>query len=328
MKHSHNITNVIAALVIAVTVDQPRAQQTERSMIPAETRISAGNTTLYSRAVGRGRPIIVLHGGPDFDHSYLLPELDRLSDAFRLIYYDQRGRGRSAENVRPQDVTLASDLNDIDRVRRHYDFDSVVLLGHSWGAVLALEYALRNPKRVSHLILMNPAPVSVSDLAAVRKVYLERLGEEMDRQRSIVASAAYQAGDPEAVAARYRIHFKPSLKRPEDYERMMARMRAGFFSQGKAGIIKARAVEDQLMRDTWEVAGYDLLPKLAGLGVPTLVIAGDYDFMVGAAERIAGAIPGARLVTIKDCGHFAFLESPAEVRNALNSFFGRSTRGM
>jgi proline iminopeptidase len=171
---------------------------------------------------------------------------------------------------------------------------------------------------------MNPAPVSVSDLAAARKAYLERLGEAMARQRAIMVSAAYQAGDPEAVAARYRIHFQPSLKHPEDYERMMERMRAGFLSQGKDGIVKARAVEDQLMRDTWEVPGYDLLPKLAGLAIPTLVIAGDHDFMVGAAVRIAAAIPRAALVTLRDCGHFAYLECAGEVRIALNSFLARA----
>ena len=267
--------------------------------------------------------MIVLHGGPDFDHGYLLPDLDRLADTFRLIYYDQRGRGRSAEGVRPEDVTLASDVADIDRVRQHFRLDAPALLGHSWGAVLALEYALRHPTRVSRLILMNPAPAAASDVAVVRKVYLERLGADMDRQRTIVASAAYVAGDPEVVAARYRIHFKPSLKSPEDYERIMATMRAGFIRQGPEGIIKARAVEDQLMRDTWQVASYDLLPKLGGLRVPTLVIAGDHDFMVGAAERIARAIPNAELVTIKDCGHFAFLECAAEVRRAFNAFFRR-----
>jgi proline iminopeptidase len=302
--------------------EQSRAQRAGGSLA-TETRIPVGKTTLYSRAIGRGTPVIVLHGGPDFDQGYLLPELDRLGDAFRLIYYDQRGRGRSAENVQPQDVTLASDLDDIDRVRRHYHLDAVVLLGHSWGAVLAVEYALLNPTRVSRLILMNPAPVSVSDLAAVRKAYLERLGEAMDRQRELVASAAYQAGDPEAVAARYRIHFQPSLKRPEDYERMMARMKTGFLNQGKDGIVKARAVEDRLMRDTWEVPGYDLSPRLAGLAVPTLVIAGDHDFMVGAAESIARAIPRAELVTVKDCGHFAFLECAGDVRKAIDKFFGQ-----
>lgn len=104
---------------------------------------------------------------------------------------------------------------------------------------------------------------------------------------------------------------------------MMARMRAGFLAQGRDGIVKARAIEDRLMRDTWDVAGYDLLPRLAGLRVPTLVIAGEHDFMAGAAERIAGAMPRAELVMVKDCGHFAFLECADEVRDAIDGFFAR-----
>jgi pimeloyl-ACP methyl ester carboxylesterase len=79
-----------------------------------------------------------------------------------------------------------------------------VLLGHSWDALLALEYALRNPSRVSRLILMNPAPVSASQLGVLRKSYVGQLGNEMQRQQEITTSPAYQAGDPEAVAARYR----------------------------------------------------------------------------------------------------------------------------
>ena len=116
------------------------------------------------REIGSGRPVIVLHGGPDFDHSYLLPDLDRLSNSYRLIYYDQRGRGRSAAGVRPEDVTLASEIADLETIREHFSLDSMILLGHSWGTVLALEYARRHPERVSHLILMNPAPVSAVEI--------------------------------------------------------------------------------------------------------------------------------------------------------------------
>jgi proline iminopeptidase len=317
--------NLAAALVVALPSHSTRALQAERSTDPSESHIPVGSASLYARTIGRGQPVIVLHGGPDFDHGYLLPDLDRLKDAFRLIYYDQRGRGRSADHVRPEDVTLASDLDDLDKVRQHFRLDAPTLLGHSWGAVLALEYVLRHPTRVSYLILVNPAPASASDVAVMRKAYLEKLGADMDRQREIVASAAYQAGEPEAVAARYRIHFRPALKRPEDYEQLMATMKTGFTSQGKEGILKARAVEDQLMRDTWQVAGYDLLPKLRSLHIPTLVIAGDHDFIpVEAAEHIARAIPNAELVTLRDCGHFAYLECPGEVRNVLNGFFRRT----
>src|SRR4029453_9872135 len=188
-------------------------QHANRTLVPTETRIPVGNTSLYGRTIGSGRPVIILHGGPDFDHDYLVPDMDRLGDAFRLIYYDQRGRGRSAENVRPHDVTLASDIEDLDKVREHFGLERAILLGHSWGAVLALEYALRHPTRVSQLILMNPAPVSSADFKILRQFYLARIGTEMDRQRAILESPAYRAGDPEAVTARYRIHFKPALKR-------------------------------------------------------------------------------------------------------------------
>ena len=288
----------------------------------SESRIPVGRTSLYARAVGQGAPVIVLHGGPDFDHSYLLPEFDRFAGTWRLIYYDQRGRGRSADGVQPSDVTLESDLADIDTVRQHFNLARSILLGHSWGTVLALEYALRHPDRVSQLVLMNPAPVSTTQVALLRKDYLQKLGTaDMDSQRAMMTGAAYQAGDPDAVAARYRIHFKHALTRPADYEKLMVRMKAAFIAQGKDGILKARAVEDELMRDTWQRADYDLLPKLRNVRVPTLVLTGADDFIpVAIGEEIARGIPGSRLVTVKDCGHFSYMECPADVRAVLNKF--------
>src|SRR5689334_14293557 len=67
----------------------------------------------------------VLHGGPDFDMSYLLPELDRLANSYRLIYHDQRGRGRSADGVRAEDVKLGSEIDDIEQVRRRFRLDTI-----------------------------------------------------------------------------------------------------------------------------------------------------------------------------------------------------------
>ena len=288
----------------------------------ADVRVPVDNTSLYARAVGRGSPLIVLHGGPDFDHGYLLPELDALADSYRLIYYDQRGRGRSAENVRPDDVTLASDLDDLDSVRRHFRLDRPGLLGHSWGTVLALEFALRHPTLVSHLVLMNPAPVSLAQVSALRQSYVAQLGSDMDQQRAIQAGAAYKSGDPDAVTARYRIHFKHGLRRPADYEKLMTRMAAGFRRQGRAGILKAWAVEERLYRDTWSLPAYDLLPKLASLRIPTLVIVGEQDFIPPAiAKEIEQALPEATLAVIPGCGHFAYLECGSAVQTALNTFF-------
>jgi proline iminopeptidase len=165
MRSCLTIASLAAALVTALPWNSAREVQTEPTPLTRESRIPVGKASLYSREIGRGQPIIVLHGGPDFDHSYLLPDLDRLADAFRLIYYDQRGRGRSTDQVLPEEVSLTSDVDDLDRVRQHFHLDSAALLGHSWGAVLALEYTVRHPEHVSHMILMNPAPASTGDVA-------------------------------------------------------------------------------------------------------------------------------------------------------------------
>ena len=168
---------------------------------------------------------------------------------------------------------------------------------------------------------MNPAPASASDVAVLRTSYLAQLGPDMDRQRDILNGTAYKAGDPEAVTARYRIHFKFALARPADYEKLMTRMHAAFVSQGGEGIVKARAVEDRLMADSWNVPGYDLMLRLRDLKIPTLVITGDHDFIpVEVARHVASAIPNARLVTLEGCGHFAYLECPDDVRRVIRDF--------
>src|SRR6266487_5561073 len=126
------------------------------------------------------------------------------------------------------------------------------------------------------MMLMNPAPASAEDYTQLRKEWLEKRPDDMERRKAIAASTAYKEGDPDAVTAYYRIHFKPALARPEDYEKIIARMRASFT---KAGVLKARAVEDRLMRDSWLLPDYDLLPRLKSLRIPTLVISGDHEFI-------------------------------------------------
>src|SRR5260370_38747507 len=114
------VVSFAAAPVTALPSDSATAFQAKRTAAPRQNRVPVGKASLYSREIGQGQPIIVLHGGPDFDHGYLLPDLDRLADSFRLIYYDQRGRGRSADQVLPEEVTLASDVDDLDKVRQHF----------------------------------------------------------------------------------------------------------------------------------------------------------------------------------------------------------------
>src|SRR6188508_1753967 len=143
-------------------------------MVETETFVETDRARLAVRTLGNGRPIVVLHGGPDFDYEYLLPEVDQLADLGRLVLYAQRGRGRSFAGEGPDDVSIESDVADLDAIRTWTGSDDVALLGHSWGGVLAMEYAIRHPGRVSHLILANTAPASAEGSRALRQ-HLERM---------------------------------------------------------------------------------------------------------------------------------------------------------
>jgi proline iminopeptidase len=287
---------------------------------PRDGYVPVDGAALYYRGTGRGHPVVVLHGGPDFDHTYLLPELDLLADSYRLIYYDQRGRGKSAEGVRPEDVTIRSEVEDIERLREHFGLDSIAVLGHSWGGLLALEYATRHPECVSHLVLLNTAPVSHEDFMLLRQeLPKKRTPDDLERLKALRSTAGYQEGDADTVAAYYRIHFRPTVRQHDQLESLVERLRASFT---KEGVLKARAIEDRLVAQTWLVEDYDLLPALRRLNIPTLVLHGDYDFIpVECAEHVARAIPGARFALLEDCGHFSFIERPEQVRAEIAALF-------
>jgi proline iminopeptidase len=280
----------------------------------------ADRAQLYYRSVGEGPPIIVLHGGPDFDHCYLLPELDRLAASFHLVYYDQRGRGRSAEGVEPVDVSIDSEIADLDSMRRHFGLDSVGVLGHSWGGVLAMEYATRHPDRVSHLILVDSGPASASDWLAFRQHLLSiRPPGDVERMRALASDPGYQAGDLHAEAEYYRIHFRVTIREPERLEALVGRLRTHFTEES---VLQARAIEDRLCEESCSSDGYDLIPKLQQLDTPTLVLHGADDFVpVTLARRIAQAMPRGRLAVLEECGHFAYLEAPDAVHEHVVALF-------
>jgi proline iminopeptidase len=286
---------------------------------PRKGFIPVESAELYYREIGWGQPIVILHGGPDFDHTYFLPDMDRLSDAFRLVYYDQRGRGKSAATVQPADVSIDSEVEDLGAVRGYFRLETVVLLGHSWGGLLAMEYAVHHPDRVSHLILMNTGPASHDDYTLFRQgLQRKRAAADVEKLTARSSDARYQEGDPDTVAAYYRIHFRAALRQPEHLESVIKRLRLSFTREG---ILKARAIEERLMNETWLSSEYNLLPKLERLAIPTLVIHGDDDLIpVECAAHIAQAIPGACFVLLRECGHFSYLERPEDVRKELGDF--------
>ena len=280
--------------------------------------IAVPGARLYHRTVGSGTPLVVLHGGPDFNHHYLLPELDGLAGSSRLIYYDQRGRGKSSAGVAPEDVSIESEVDDLDRLRQHFGLETLPLLGHSWGCLVAMEYAARHPERVSHLVLMNPAPASHQDLLRFREHREATEADTLSRMRAIAQTPNYLAGDISAEAEYYRLHYRRAVRQAEFIEPIVARLRVHF---GPEDILKARAIEVRLYEQTWNRPDYDLPRRLGGFTGAMLVLYGESDFIpLVCATHIAAAVTDARLVVLGESGHFAYLERPNEVRREIQSF--------
>jgi proline iminopeptidase len=283
-----------------------------------ESLVAINGTSLFTRAVGDGHPLIVLHGGPEFDSFYLMPELDVLEQCGRLIYYDQRGRGRSSPSP-AKDVTIDSEVADLETLRLHLGVGPVALLGHSWGGVLAMEYATRHPDNVSRLVLLNTAPASNREWRAFLSAWRGgRSGSDAAALTALTRRPAYAAGEVAADTELYRIVFRTASRDPQVCERIVSRLRAQFTP---AKVVASRVIEDRLLRDTLEHDGYDIASRLSRLRVPTLVVHGAHDFVpVRMAERIASSIPEARLEILSDCGHFSYAERPAAMRDVVCGF--------
>ena len=279
-----------------------------------ESRVEVNGAELFVRQIGEGGPTIILHGGPDFDHTYLVPGLDILADCCRLIYFDQRGRGRSTGDE--IGMSVRSEIEDIDALRSHLGHDRVAVIGHSWGGVLAMEYAMRFPDRVSHLIVLNTAPAHHDDWVATRDRRNANLEDQLAELQEIRDSVEFKAGDPPTVSRYYMTVFRRSVARPEDAEHLNFRLE----HFNCHDILRSRRIENVLYGETAFNPAYDITPRLHDIIAPTLIIHGDLDFVPpSAAERIASAIPHARLLILPECGHFAYVEKPDDVHRAIRA---------
>jgi proline iminopeptidase len=280
-------------------------------------RITVNDTALYFDVEGTGlvpdgqtlreRPVIVaLHGGPGFDHAYFKPALSVLTDMAQVIYVDLRGQGRS-DRVPVATCTLEQMADDVAAFCRALGLASPVILGHSAGGFVALHLAVRHPDLVGRLILVDTAAATAD------------MGDAMGRLE--------QRRGPEARAAGQRVFggdFSPESM--ADFGRLV--LPAYVHDPATAG-----AMFEALGRSSFsaEVASYyfrehapcyDLREQLGDIGVPTLVVVGESDWLCppSAAQVIAAGVPQADLVVIPEAGHFSFGEQPACFADAVHRF--------
>ena len=301
----------------------PVAPSRSRPFVPAPIpppRASGYTTTtdvpLYWCAYGReGAPrLLVLHGGPGADHCYLLPQMLRLADRYELLFYDQRGGGKSRTDDRTP-ITWRTHVADLQRVVRELAIEPLSLVGYSWGGLLAMLYTAecatgRASPPPARLVLIDPAPITRQYRVAFQGEFTRRQGSpEVQAMRNELVESGVRERDPAA----YR-------------QRMFELSVAGYFADPhNARDLTPFRVIGRVQQEVWGSMGdYDLRPALAHAHVPTLIVHGRMDPIPLAASEEAAWVLGAELVVLDESGHVPYVERPGALFEAIERFLDRT----
>jgi proline-specific peptidase len=274
------------------------------------TRVAIRDVSLFVELVGRGYPLLLMHGGPGADHWTLRP-FRRLADRFTLVFYDHRCNGRS-EGAPVSSMTWDNLTADADALRQKLGFEKWAVLGHSFGGHVALEYALRYPESLSHLVLLDTggdarwSQQHAPDLLAKR-------GYSPEKVRLVRRFFNGEIAPNEMIPAMMRFggayYHHPSF--PQLARQLISEARHAKI-QPEALIFAGR----HLLR------GWTVMDRLDEIKTPTLIMAGRDDFLFPPEHQVelAAGIANARLRIIERAGHNPHEEQPGEVMEAVREF--------
>ena len=280
-----------------------------------ETTVELNGVRLYTRRAGEGPPVVVLHGGPGAHHDYLLPQYDHLTEGGRaLLYYDQRGGGRSPV-AREVPVGWREHVADLEALRLHWALDRLTLLGYSWGGLLALLYALEHPDRIERLALVSAAPVTAAWRDEFERRFAARMAEPwIARSRAELTASGLARTDPEKYR---RIAFALSV--------------AGYFRDpSRAKTMTPFRVTERTRKAVWESLGqYDLRDRIRqtfpnGTAPRSLLLHGTYDPMPIAAARETAGLLSTGVIELAT-GHAPHVEATEEFERVLGAFLPRES---
>lgn len=268
---------------------------------------------LFCRSFGEGKPIIVLHGGPGLTQDYLLPGMTELAKNHQVIFYDQRGCGQSEGVISSENITIPQYIRDLEAIRKETGHSTFILLGHSWGGFLAMQYAICHPDHLEKMILSNSMTATSEDLAMFLQEWFKRMTPILPKLNAIQDSQAFKEGDPQTVEEYYQTVFKPYCFNPESVDLLNLKL-------SRTAAVNGQLVKTLFNKELFEMP-YDITPALLKLNIPTLVIHGDYDpIPASTAENIHKNIPHSQFILLKDCGHFPYVETPKPYFKAINDF--------
>jgi pimeloyl-ACP methyl ester carboxylesterase len=273
------------------------------------TTISVRGVSLFVKVIGQGYPMMLMHGGPGLDH-ITLSAFRPCADRFTLVFYDHRCHGRST-GAEVSSMTWENLTADADALRQTLGFDKWAVLGNSFGGMVALEYALRYPQSLSHLLLIDAGGDSRWQQQNAPELLVQR-GYSPDTVETARRFFNGEIAPNEMVPAMRKLgsayyhRLSPLLQAREMILGLRMKIRPEAFIFGCGQLLK----------------GWTVMERLGEIKVPTLVLAGreDFQFPPEHQEELAAGIPNANLVIVERAGHNAPSERPAEVIEAVKSF--------
>ena len=299
------------------------------SCVPTMVTAQSGYTTmsdsarLYYRVMGRGPDtIIAIHGGPGLDHESIANDFAVLAAKHTVIFYDQRGGGKSTLPKDTSTLVAARQVQDLEELRRHFRIARVTLVAHSYGPLLAASYALAHPDRVKRMVFFGPVPPRQGDFW---QRFSKSLGARLDSdQRARMSEAAKRMIDPALSEAENRqacrdywaIGLRPRLAEPE---KTTSLVKSDLCATDVAGIRYGNRTGNRVIMGSY--GDWDLRAKLRTLTVPTLVVHGEEESIpMDLVEEWVTSMPNAKLMKVPRAAHFTYAERPELVWPAVERF--------
>jgi proline-specific peptidase len=292
------------AAVIAMTACGP-------SLPSGEGVARVDGIDLHYVVAGTGPPLVVLPGGPGLGAAYMkMPRVERFAT---VVYVDPRGSGRSSRPTSPEACRMDRMVEDVEALRRALGLERIALLGHSHGGMVAQLYAAAHPAALRGLVLVGTvASAGRAWVAETRETLRARSGEPGLEDAAAAAEAAASARTEEEVRSLWKREMPLYFHRWEPFR---ARMEAAL-DAAPVGIAALRAFQEL------DAAVFDARPKLAGLRVPALIVAGRHDVAasVARAEELNRLLVNSRLSVFERSGHFPFIEEEEGFALAVRAF--------
>ncbi len=268
-------------------------------------------TKLYVKIMGEGEPLLIVHGGPGLNHSYLMPHLNVLAKKYKLIFYDQRASGKSATPA-SDSVSLSFFVNDMEAIRKEIGVEKINLLAHSWGAILAANYAITYNQHVQSIIFCNPVPLSKEFDTEMKEAQLGKVTSEDSTDRAmIIGSPGFKKGNADAYKRLLLLSFRNSFYEPAHFSKLNLDMPSNYREASKMLYTGLSA----------DLAQYNYYDQLKSLSFPVLILHGEADAIpLAASSKLQHSLPQSTLEVFSKSGHFTFIDEPKKFVKEVSGF--------